>query len=328
MKHLTLCQRYKIEALLALNFNKSQIADQVNVHRATIGRELNRNSLNKKFYDADLAHKLYIASKQQAGSRPKKPVIEIHQQIKKRLELQFSPEQICGQLDLEQKPRHSHTSIYKLIWQDKKNGGFLFKNLRQNAKKKRKKYGSVKDNRGSIKNRVSIEQRPKIVDKLIRIGDWEADTIIGKNHKSVIVSLTERRSMFQLLKKVKNKSAKQVSKAIIKIIKASNLPAHTMTFDNGKEFADHESIAKTLQLKTYFAHPYSSWERGLNENQNGLVRQYFPKKTNFQKISHQQIKKVQDLLNIRPRKSIDFYSPSQFVKQEIGIEVNSKFNSG
>ena len=328
MKHLTLCQRYKIEALLALNFNKSQIADQVNVHRATIGRELNRNSLNKRFYDADLAHKLYIVSKQQAGSRPKKPIIEIHPQIKKRLELQFSPEQICGQLDLEQKPRLSHTSIYQLIWQDKKNGGRLFKNLRQSAKKKRKKYGSVKDNRGNIKNRISIEQRPNIVDKLIRIGDWEADTIIGSNHKSLIISLTERRSMFQLLKKVKNKSAKQVSKAIIKMIKDSNLPAHTMTFDNGKEFADHESIAKSLALKTYFAHPYSAWERGLNENQNGLVRQYFPKKTDFQKISHQQVKKVQDLLNCRPRKSIDFYSPIQFVKNEIGVEINCKFNTG
>ena len=143
-----------------------------------------------------------------------------------------------------------------------------------------------------------------------------------------MVSLTERRSMFQLLKKVKNKSAKQVSKAIIKMIKSSNLPALTITFDNGKEFADHELIAKSLNLKTYFAHPYSSWERGLNENQNGLVRQYFPKKTDFQKISHQQIKKVQDLLNIRPRKSIDFYSPIQFVKNEIGVEINCKFDTG
>jgi IS30 family transposase len=328
MKHLTLCQRYKIEALLALNFNKSQIADQVHVHRATIGRELKRNSFKHNFYDADLAHKLYVASKQQAGSSPKKPVYKIQQEIKKRLELQFSPEQICGQLQLEQKSRLSHTSIYKLIWEDKKNGGFLFKNLRQSGKKKRKKYGSLKGNRGTIKNRVSIEQRPKIVDQLKRIGDWEADTIIGKNHKSVMVSLTERRSMFQLLKKVKNKSAKQVSKAIIKMINTSNLPAHTITFDNGKEFAGHEIIAKSLNLKTYFAHPYSSWERGLNENQNGLVRQYFPKKTDFQKISHQQIKKVQDLLNIRPRKSIDFYSPIQFVNNEIGVEINCRFDSG
>lgn len=328
MKHLTLCQRYKIEALLALNFNNSQIAGKLAVHRSTIGRELKRNSFNPNFYDADLAQKLYTASKQQAGSIPKKSFIEMHREIEKRLELQFSPEQICGQLELEQKPRLSHTSIYKFIWQNKNNGGALFKNLRQSGKKKRKKYGSKKDNRGTIKNRTSIEQRPEIVDKLIRIGDWEADTIIGKNHKSVMVSLTERRSMFQLLKKVKNKSAKQVSKAIIKMIKTSSLPAHTITFDNGKEFADHEVIAKSLNLKTYFAHPYSSWERGLNENQNGLVRQYFPKKTDFRKISHQQIKKVQDLLNIRPRKSIDFYSPIQFVKEEIGIEINCKFNTG
>jgi len=328
MKHLTLCQRYKIKALLSLNFNNSQMADQINVHRTTIGRELKRNGLHRTSYDPDLAHKLYLTSKQHAGSKPKKPIDDIFKEIRKRLELQFSPEQICGQLLLEQKPRLSHTSIYKYIWKNKENGGFLFKNLRQSAKKKRKKYGSVKDSRGTIKNRISIEKRPKIVDQLKRIGDWEADTIIGKNHKSLIVSLTERRSMFQLLKKVKNKNAKQVSKAIIKMIKDSNLPAHTMTFDNGKEFALHESIANSLALKTFFAHPYSSWERGLNENQNGLVRQYFPKKTDFQKISHQQIKKVQDLLNIRPRKSIDFYSPIQFVKNEIGVKINCKFNTG
>ena len=142
MKHLTLCQRYKIEALLALNFNNSQIAGQVQVHRATIGRELKRNCFKPDFYDAALAQKLYVASKQLAGSSPKKSIDEIHQEIKKRLELQFSPEQICGQLELEQKPRLSHTSIYKHIWKDKKNGGLLFKNLRQSGKKKRKKYGS------------------------------------------------------------------------------------------------------------------------------------------------------------------------------------------
>jgi len=328
MKHLTLSQRYKIEALLSLNHIKSEIADELKVHRSTIGRELKRHSLNEKHYDACLAHKLYIRSKREAGKVVKKYDESIWGEVTERLKLQFSPEQICGQLELEQKPRLSHPTIYKYIRKDKEQGGQLYKNLRHSGKKKRKKYGGGADQRGMIKNRVSIDQRPEIVENLERIGDWEADTIIGKNHKGAIVSLTERRSMFQLLKKVKNKSAKQVSKAIIKMIKGSSLPAHTMTFDNGKEFTDHEIIAKSLELKAYFAHPYSSWERGLNENQNGLVRQYFPKKTAFENISHQQIKKVQDLLNIRPRKSMAFYSPVQFVKEEIEVETNCKINSG
>ena len=202
----------------------------------------------------------------------------------------------------------------------------MYKHLRRANKKKRKKYGSGPDHRGTIKNRVSIEKRPKIVDDLARIGDWEADTIIGKDHKGAIVSLTERRSMTQLLKKVKSRNADEVTQAIIKMVKASNLPALTMTFDNGKEFSNHEKIAEVLNLDTYFAHPYSSFERGLNENQNGLVRQYIPKKTCFDKITHQQIKKIQDLLNIRPRKSLDFLSPKEFVAEETGLELDTKID--
>lgn len=323
MKHLTLNQRYKIQALLELNFTKSQIARQVGVDKSCITRELQRNCLDENNYDAFIAHKLYTEAKRKAGRITKKFNACIKKEVDKRLKLQFSPEQIEGQLDRLGLEKVSHTTIYKYIWRDKDQDGLLYMNLRSSKKKRRKKYGSGKDNRGIIPNRVSIEKRPKIVDKMSRIGDWEADIIVGKDHKGFMVSLTERRSMFQLIRKVKSKKAEVVEKAIVKMIRDSKLPAYTMTFDNGKEFTNHENIAKALNLKAFFAHPYSSFERGLNENQNGLVRQYFPKKTDFRSISQQQVRKVQKLLNIRPRKSIWFFSPEELIERELQLELKT-----
>lgn len=326
MKHLTLSQRYKIEALLELKKSKSEIARQVGFNKSTIGREIEKHSVQPHLYDADHAHQLYLKTKRQAGKVRTPIPVELREDIDKRIKKDFSPEQITGQLRKEGKDSRSHSWIYLYIWEDKAQGGDLHTHLRCSKKKKRKKYGSGKDHRGQIKNRVCIEKRPEIVDNLERIGDWEADTIIGAKQKGVIVSLTERRSMTQLLKKVNSKNADVVGDAIIKMVKDSGLPAFTMTFDNGKEFSCHENIAKELKLDAYFAHPYSSWERGLNENQNGLVRQYIPKKITFEKITHQQIKRIEDLLNIRPRKSLEFFSPKEFIEIELGIKLNTKID--
>lgn len=324
MKHLTLSQRYKIEALLSLKKKKAEIAREIGVHRSTISRELNKHSLTGDSYNADHAHYLYQKTKREAGKIRAAPSEKLMSKIHHYLDKQLSPEQIAGRLAQEKMESRSHSWIYRYLWTDKISGGQLYRNLRRSGKKNRKKYGSAKGDRGRIRNRVSIEKRPKIVDKMSRIGDWEADTIIGKNHKGTIVSLTERRSMTQLLRKVKSKSTKDVCGAIIKMIRDSGLPALTMTFDNGMEFSEHEKIGKALQLKTYFAHPYCSYERGLNENQNGLVRQYIPKKVCFSKVSQQQVRKIQDLLNIRPRKSLDYLSPKEFVAIETQIELDTK----
>lgn len=326
MKHLTLKQRYQISALLDLDSSFAYIAQKIGVNRSTITREIKRNCPGLKYYCPIVAHQTYLARKIRVGKIIKVFKQHIKDTIDHLLEFQFSPEQITGFLRRLNIDIVSHTSIYKYIWSDKKNKGTLFKHLRSAKKKKRKKYGT-KDNRtGPIKNRVSIEKRPKIVDRMARIGDWEADTIFGKDQKSFIVSLTERRSMFQLIKRVKSKKPKVVQKAITDMIRKSGLPALTMTFDNGVEFANHQKIAKALNLQAFFAHPYSSFERGLNENQNGLVRQYFPKKTDFRNYSQQQVRKVQNLLNIRPRKELQFLSPIEFVNYELGtnLEVDIK----
>ena len=177
-------------------------------------------------------------------------------------------------------------------------------------KKRRKRYGSY-DRRGKLKNRVSIDERPAIVDTRQRLGDWEVDTIIGKGHRHAIVSLTERKSRLALLRKVERKTAQVVADAVIELLKSLPIRTHTITADNGKEFADHERIARDLRADVYFAHPYASWERATNENMNGLIRQYFPKKRNFATITEQEIEFVMERLNNRPRKCLGFKSPNQ-----------------
>ena len=192
---------------------------------------------------------------------------------------------------------------------DKHTGGDLHRHLRC-QKKRRKRYGSY-ERRGILKNRVSIDERPAIVDIRQRLGDWEVDTIIGKGHRHAIVSLVERKSRLALLRKVESKTAQAVTDAVIELMKSLPIRTHTITADNGKEFADHDRIAKKLNTDVYFAHPYSSWERGTNENTNGLIRQYFPKKRSFVTITQQEIDFVMERLNNRPRKCLGFKSPNQ-----------------
>jgi IS30 family transposase len=203
----------------------------------------------------------------------------------------------------------SHEWIYQYILMDKHAGGDLHRHLRC-QKKRRKRYGSY-ERRGTLKNRVSIDERPAIVDTRQRLGDWEVDTIIGKGHRHAIVSLTERKSRLALLRKIERKTAQAVAEAVIELLKSLPVRTHTITADNGKEFASHERIAKELHTDVYFAHPYSSWERATNENMNGLIRQYFPKKRSFATITETEIEFVMERLNNRPRKCLGFKSPNQ-----------------
>ena len=185
----------------------------------------------------------------------------------------------------------------------------------------KKRYGKT-DKRGVIPNRQSIEQRPAIVETRSRIGDWEADTIIGKNHRQAIVSIVERKTGFTLIRKVERKTAEAVSDAMIRLLKPHRANVHTITSDNGREFASHEAISKKLKADFYFAHPYSSWERGSNENTNGLIRQYFPKNRDFTTITQQEIDTTMEQLNNRPRKRLGFLTPNQvFFKSGVALQI-------
>jgi IS30 family transposase len=286
----------------------------IGCHKSTILRELRRNRGFKGYRPLQADS---LARARRYHSHPGRITKQTWEQVELLLRQQWSPEQIAGRLKLEQLPTVSHEWIYRHVYADKEQGGMLYKHLRS-QKKLRRRYGGGRSRRGQIPNRVSIEKRPQIVTNKRRLGDWEGDTIIGARHQAAILSCTERKSKLTLLRKLETKEAQEVTRACIDLLSPCADQVHTMTFDNGKEFTDHEQIAAALETKIYFAHPYASWERGLNENTNGLVRQYFPKKCDFTKIAPEEVQRVAARLNNRPRKSLGYRTPNEvFFKQQL-----------
>lgn len=303
---LTLAQRYEIYAYLQAGISNRRIASLMDVHHSTVSREISRNSSNGK-YHPDSAHRLC-----ETRHRESRKYRKISQQtwhiVEKLLRMDFSPEQIAGFLRRSGIQIISHETIYKHVLADKTGGGTLWKHLRWSAKKRRKRYGK-QDRRGLIPDRVSISDRPQIVDSRSRIGDWEIDTAIGKGHQGVLIVAVERKSKLTLIGWSRYKKAGLVTKEIIKMFKPYKKHVLTITVDNGKEFTRHKTISKVIEADVYFANPYSPWERGLNENTVGLVRQYFPKNESLKIVDPERITSAQDRLNIRPRKTLDFRSP-------------------
>jgi len=308
---LTREQRYQIYALMKAGQNQTQMASIIKVHKSTISRELARNC-GQRGYRPKQAQQLALSRKLPAHQPRIQPATWTL--VESWLGQQWSPEQISGRLKLEQMALVSHERIYQYIYRDKRAGGNLYLNLRS-QKKRRKRYGS-NDRRGQLPNRRSIDERPLIVERKARLGDWEADTIIGKGHREAIVSLVERKSKLTRLAKVKRKTAESVRHAIT--AQLPQLCVRTITSDNGREFAQHQQIAHQLSADFYFAHPFASWERGLNENTNGLVRQYFPKQHDFSTISDTELNRVVERLNDRPRKTLGYKTPNEvFFKQSL-----------
>jgi IS30 family transposase len=202
----------------------------------------------------------------------------------------------------------SHEWIYQYIANDKLSGGQLYKHLRQGRKKYRK---GKHHNRMPIADARSIELRLSEVDERIRLGDWEADTVLGKHGTGAIVTLAERKSRLYLIRRVNSKSSEDVTEAIIDMLSPHKEFVKTITFDNGGEFAQHKKIENELQAMTYFAHPYSSWERGLNENFNGLLRQYVPKGSDLRLVTNDNLATIEKKLNLRPRKCLGFKQPQK-----------------
>ena len=315
-KQLTQEQRYVIKVMNQAGHSQKMISKFIEVHPSTISRELRRNR-GDRGYRHKQAHQFAL------GRRQDKATISIDSDacsfIESLIQEEWSPEQISGWVSKNLSYSVSHEHIYQYILLDKKRGGNLYRYLRC-QKQRKKRYGSH-ERRGQLVDRVSIEERPDIVEKRSRLGDWELDTIVGKNHNQAIVTLTERRSGFALIKKVDRSTAGQVSKAIIGLLKPHEKWVHTMTADNGKEFAEHKAMANKLDANFYFAHPYSPWERGCNENMNGLIRQYFPKGMDFTSVSVSDEMFVMNRLNNRPRKRLGFRTPYEvfFGTQEIAL---------
>ena len=300
---LTQTQRYQIYALQKTKHSLSEIAMVIGVHRSSVSRELKRNR-GQRGYCPEQDQKRAVKRRPKALPRI---TIKVWMTVEHLLRQEWSPEQISGRLKKEQGIRISHEWIYQYILEDKRAGGDLYKHLRC-QKKRRKRYGTY-DRRGKLPNCHSIEERPAQVQTRKRIGDWEVDTLLGKQQKHAMLTLTERKSRFTLLGKVSRRTARAVRQRLCKLLLPVRDKVHTLTSDHGKEFAEHELIAQTLQLKFYFAHPYAAWERGTNENTNGLLRQYFPKKSDFQTISNKKMEHAMSKLNFRPRKALRFKTP-------------------
>jgi IS30 family transposase len=307
-KQLTQEQRYQIEILNKAGREQKEIAQLLGVSSSTITRELKRNG-GKQGYCPNKAQKQADKRRKQAAKALKmteKTILLIEEKICE----DWSPEQVSGWLKKEYGISISHERIYQHVWTDKRQGGILYLHLRQSKKKRKKQYGS-KDKRGQIRNRVSIDDRPEIVEEKTRIGDWEIDTVIGQNHQGALVTIVDRVSKFTLIKKVDSKHAEVVTEATIILLQPYQHKALTITADNGKEFAGHERIKEQLDADVYFAHPYHSWERGLNENTNGLIRQYFTKGSSFENITEMEVEAVMHKLNNRPRKTLGFKTPHE-----------------
>ena len=306
-KQLTSEQRYTIFILLQNGTKKKDIAKAINVSPSTISREIKRNSGHNGHYNWETAQRNVVYRKhKKPGNRSIDDRVK-NEAIRLLTEEQWSPVQISGYLAKQEK-HISHETIYRVIRKDKRDGGSLYKNCRHKLKHRARPVGGK---RISIPNRISISERPVEADGK-RFGDFEMDTIVGKDGHGAIVTLTERSTNMLLMRKLnKGKNAKELARTVIHLLAPFKGRVKSITTDNGTEFACHEMIAKSIGTKIYFADPYSSWQKGAIENVNGLIRQYIPKNTCFSNISQQQITKIMQKINTRPREKLNFSTPNE-----------------
>ena len=304
--------------MLAQGRKQKEIAQTIGKDESVVSREIRRNRDGRNGpYRFELAQRKY-EQRLQAKPRQRSFTPAVREMVERRLCEKLSPEQIAGLCRKEGVACVSAERIYQHVWEDKKRKGGLYKHLRTQGKRYRKR-GNSKDARGILKDRVSIEARPAEVELKERFGDLEIDTIIGKNHKGAVVTINDRCTGMLRMKKVETKQAEAAKQAAIELLQDWKPLLHTMTADNGKEFAQHKAISQALELNFFFAHPYHSWERGANENLNGLIRQYIPKASPFEELTDEYIEQVQEILNNRPRKRFDFQSPNQMFNQKVAF---------
>ena len=313
-KHLTHEQRYHIQACIKLKYKQKDIANEIGVSSSTISRELKRNSSKiKKSYNAKPANRVSVDRRKYTSQKSNRKLDTKNKNIiKKYIKQDSSPEQISNRLKLDNILSISHVSIYKFIYHDKLQGGDLYTHLRfYHTGKRRAKYGQKY--KGGIEDRISISKRDETVNTKERVGDWEIDTIIGTNRKGAITTAVERKTSLVRISIPTTKQAVEVESEIKRMLLplSKESKVKTITSDNGFEFSNHKNISKELNCSYYFCHPYSSWERGLNEYTNGLIRQYIPKKTSFDGINKKYIKMIEDKLNNRPRKALDWKTPNE-----------------
>ncbi len=321
---LSLEQRYQIEALVKAGIKQKLIASQIGVHCSTICRELKRN-VSKRGTGAGLykAHRAHQKTLNRHHQKPKEIVFTeaMKASVSNQLENEkWSPELISVIGKRTKACMVSHERIYQWIWECKhtnKRKNKAYKNLYQCLRhgKRRKKRGNRKDSRGVITNRVPIEKRPAIVKKRKRLGDIEVDLMMGKNHKGALLVMTDRASLHTRLELLAGKESKEVAKGIIKCLRKNKYPLHTLTFDNDKAFSCHEYVGNKMQAATYFTRPYTSQDKGTVENRIGIIRRFFPKKTDLRIINKNEILKVERLINNRPIRKFNYLTANQVLQK-------------
>jgi IS30 family transposase len=325
---LSLVQRYQIEALLKAGLKQNLIADQIGVHPSTVGRELARNTALRGRTAGE-----YVAGNAQRKTdlrhqqKPKQVLFTVEMKdhaIKQLMIEKWSPELISVKGNESGECPISHEWLYHWIWTSKhgnKRKDLKYKKLYKYLKhgRRRRKRGNSKDGRGVILNRVSIENRPNIVAQRKRLGDIEVDLMMGKNHKGALLVMTDRACLHTNIKKLKGKTSAEVTRAIISKLSKSSYDLHTLTFDNDKAFADHITIGKELDVKTFFTRPYTSQDKGTVENRIGVIRRFFPKKTDLTFITDYQVKQVEQKLNDRPVRKFNYLTPNQVLQKKIAL---------
>ena len=325
-QHLTAFERGQIQALFAEGVGSNAIARKLGRSPSTISRELRRNGAKSGRYSAQRAQARYHEVRQESVRTRSLDHLPLRQYVIDRIFGGYSPEEVSGRLWLDYpvhpRMRVSHETIYRTIYKDEKLGRILIPLLRRRRTRRRKR-GERRPARPLIPNRVSIDARPAQVGALERYGDWEGDTVLGRNQDGAILTLVERKSLLLLAAPLASKNAQDTAKAAIAAL--APMPPdwlRTITFDNGSEFAAHQRITEAFGVDIYFAHPYSSWERARNENTNGLLRQYYPKKTSFANMDPDILQRVVHELNNRPRKILGFRTPLEvFLEQTVALDV-------
>ena len=317
-KHPSSAERYYIEIELKKKVSHNQTAQATGRSQSTVSREIRRNTVQRGYRNKQ-ADRL---ARERHAVKPKavKMTAEMKYAVGACLKSDWSPEQTAGRLRGEGPVSLHHETVYRYVLKNKNDGGLLYKHLRHQNKTYRKRYGSA-HNRTGIPDRRDIGERPAVVNGRKRVGDWEADTIIGKNHKGAIVTPDERKTKIRRAAPLPGKKAEYVEEAMISLFLPVKQVVKTITFDNGKEFALHKDIADAIECETYFAEPYHSWERGQNENANGLLRQYFSKKRELTDVTMRQVVSAADRLNSRPRKCLEFKTPYEVFEKLTGLDV-------
>jgi len=307
-RQLTSGERYALSALRKQGHTQAEIARALGRHRSTISREVRRNSKDRtgRVYRAGLADD-YARWRRSRSRRNQRFSDGDWAVVLTYLRQAWSPEQISGRLKKDGVLRVSHESIYRYVWRDKRRGGTQFKLLRQAGKKRRKRYGAY-DSRGRLAGKRHISERPGVVEDRSQVGHWEIDTVLGSG-KPCIVTLVERKTGYVMIGKLGARTVAELNRAAIHLITSAPLPVYTITADNGTEFHGYKLIEAATSARFYFATPHHSWERGTNENTNGLIRQYLPKRSDMKNVTQSACNRIAETLNHRPRKRLDYLTP-------------------